>query len=683
MRIFGFSLSLALMLGIAFQASFSQKAAAPAKPKMRALIIAVGNYPRTGGWSKLSSVQDAKILEASLRAKGFKEVTVLIDKEATKEGIEQAFGQLTKDTKAGDIVFLHFSGHGQQVWDHDSDKFPDRKKDETDGFDESLVPYDARDEFRPGVYEGENHLVDDELHLLLTELRSRIGPEGQLIFSVDACYSGSISRSGGTLPVRGTSKRFSPQSLSADTRVSIEGSAFSEAFGVTSINALSDMVVFSAARADQPNYETLDESGQGVGSLSYAISRNLMQPFSSAPSFSTFFRYIEAEMAKVAPYQSPQLEGNGDRTLFGDALTPTLGYPVLSFEDEQLLTVQGGQLAGLYPGTVVRLQRSDGSVTGEKRKGKVTASEIGRSTIELEQALSNPNPADWVMVVEAKILVFSPVQIKTALQDETILEKINTRAGEVERMSVVQEGAQLLISQAGADADLLLSDFHGKELGAYALSGGTDQAIDQLFQRIQVYTRAQYFRNFSDQASPDAGQIDILPVPVEIEQKDRRYVVKTRREDDLRSDREVQPMEIGTPFIFKVTNRSSSNLYLSLIGIDAADDVFLLLPDVRTPPAEFIIAPDTTIYFSRPEHIFQVSEPAGKQLFMAFASYQPVDLRPIFKYASSGSPGAFRSGATAQDKVLNELLFGNSRSSGLPSGQFIISSVVVDIPEEE
>lgn len=681
MRLFSFSLSLVLLLGIFLRPPSVREAAPPAKPKMRALIIAVGNYPRTGGWSKLSSVQDAQILEEALRAQGFEDMRVLVDKEATKAGIEQAFEQLTKDTRAGDIVYLHFSGHGQQVWDHDSDKFPNRKKDETDGFDESLVPYDARDEFRPGVYEGENHLIDDELHLLLTDLRQKIGPEGQLVFSVDACYSGSISRAGGMLPVRGTSKRFSPESLNTGTQVTVESNAFSEAFAVTSVNALSDMVVISAARADQPNYETLDESGRGVGSLSYAISRNMMQPFASIPSFSTFFRYIEAEMAKVAPYQAPQLEGNGDRTLFGDALTPTLGYPVLSFEDDRHLTAQGGQLAGLYSGTVVQLRRSDGSGEGEGLKGKVTASQIGRSTIELEQALPEANPAEWVMTVEAKMLAFSPVQITTDLQDEAVLEKIKTRSAEVERLSLVEDGAQLVVSQSAPNADLQLVDFHGTEMGAYSLSQGADQAVDQLFQRIRKYTRAQYFRDFSDQAGGAANQVDLLPVPVAIEQKGRQFVVTSRREEELRTDREVQSLEIGTPFIFKVTNHSQSGLYLSMIGIDAADDVFLLLPDSRTPPAEFVIAADTTIYFSRPEHIFQVSEPAGKQIFMAVASYQPVDLRPIFRYAESGRPGAFRSGATPQDKVLNELLFGNSRSSGLPSGEFIVSSVVVDIPE--
>lgn len=680
MQYFCFSIFLVTLLG----ASTGSHLYPPAKPKLRALIIAVGDYPRTGGWNKLSSARDAELLEPALRTQGFKDITVLLDEAATRQGIEDAFNALTRKTGPGDIVYLHFSGHGQQVWDHDSSLFPDRKKDETDGFDEALVPYDARDEFRAGIYEGEHHLVDDELHLMLTELRRRIGPAGQLLFSVDACYSGSISRAGGLLPVRGTSKKFSPQVTDSGIKPLTAEGAFSEVFTMTETDALSDFIVFSAARADQPNYETLDHNGQGVGSLSYALSRNMVKPFEEVPSLSTFFRYVESEMAKVAPYQAPQLEGNGDKSLFGDALTPTPGYPVLSFTDEKHFTAQGGELAGLFPGSVIWLQPSLGAAVKEKIKGKVTASEISRSTIELERALPGANPADWVMTVQSKMLAFSPVQIRLEVQDESISEKIKIRAGGMERIALVKQNAQLLIRQSSPEAPLILSDFHGAGLGTYTLiQGAMEETIDQLFGRIQAYTRAQYFRSFSKQATDHGKEVEITTVPVAITRKGSQYVVQSIQKANLRDNRDVQFLEIGTPFIFSVTNRSASKLYLNIIGIDAADEVFLLLPDARTPPAEFVIAADTTVYFSRPEHLFQISEPSGKQLFMAMASPQPVDLRPVFRYASSGKTGDFRSETNPQHQVLNELFYGKTRAGGLASGEILISSTIIDIPKQE
>lgn len=663
-------------------ASGAGLSASPADPTLRALLIAVGDYPRTGGWSKLSSVQDAHILEEALRAQQFEDIVVLTDKEATKAGIEAAVAALTDRVRAGDIIYLHFSGHGQQVWDHDSENFPLRKRDETDGFDEALVPYDARDEFRPGIYEGEKHLVDDELHAMLTELRRKAGPQGQLVFSVDACYSGSISRAGGLLPVRGTSKQFSPTTTqTAGSRA--EGSGFSEAFGVVDVNLLSDLVVISAARADQPNYETVDESGQGVGSLSYALSRQLMQPFSSTPSYAGFFRQVEVQMAKVAPYQSPQLEGDVEKALFGDQLVPMNGYPVLSFDDATQATVRGGELAGLYPGTPVRLIPAAGAGSEGELSGKVVSSDATSSQIALDTALSDSNPADWLMITDARLLVFRPVQIALEVDNEIVLEAMRREAERSDRLMVVEDNAQLLVRQSGAVGTLELTDLNDVVLGSFSLSGGPEAAVGQLFQRIQQYTRAQYFRSFGVEASEAGKGLEIRPVPVTIELQGSKYVVSALREEELLADRDVQPMSIGTSFIFRVTNREATPLYLNLIGIDAADDVYLLLPDQRTPPSEFIVAPDSTVYFARPEFIFQIAEPAGKQLFLALASPNPVDLRPIFQQVERGSQGAFRSAGAPEAEVLQELLFGNRRSGGLPGGAFIVGSVVVDIPPEE
>ena len=48
--------------------------------------------------------------------------------------------------KSGDIVYLHFSCHGQPVEDLDGD--------EKDGWDESIVPYDAWKKPISGIYDG-------------------------------------------------------------------------------------------------------------------------------------------------------------------------------------------------------------------------------------------------------------------------------------------------------------------------------------------------------------------------------------------------------------------------------------------------------------------------------------------------------------------------------------------------
>lgn len=55
-------------------------------------------------------------------------------------------------------------------------------------FDQSIVPYDALFDSRNG-YNGEKHLIDDELAYLLNAIKIKLGSTGKLIVVVDACIA--------------------------------------------------------------------------------------------------------------------------------------------------------------------------------------------------------------------------------------------------------------------------------------------------------------------------------------------------------------------------------------------------------------------------------------------------------------------------------------------------------------
>ncbi len=110
----------------------------------------------------------------------------MTDKHATKKNIIQALQHLIKQLKAGDDVCLHFSCHGQQMEDDNGD--------EADELDEALIPYDAQSTYQKGIYEGENHLRDDELEKFLISIRQKIGIDGSVLITFDACHSGTANR---------------------------------------------------------------------------------------------------------------------------------------------------------------------------------------------------------------------------------------------------------------------------------------------------------------------------------------------------------------------------------------------------------------------------------------------------------------------------------------------------------
>lgn len=223
-----------------------------------ALLIGIGNYPEDSGWNKIHGNNDVAILNNALLNQGFstENIIQLIDSAATRENILRSINSLSEKCHSGDIVFLHFSGHGQQITDLNGD--------EEDGFDEAWIPYDAKKKYEAGVYEGNNHLIDDELNAIFTRLRVRVGAKGKIIVIADACHSGSGSR--GQLDdevfVRGTGDKFIlPRQTS----------------NIIKKPEPTEWLFVAACKPYQSNYEYRTPKGDYYGVLSYIIANEQKQ----------------------------------------------------------------------------------------------------------------------------------------------------------------------------------------------------------------------------------------------------------------------------------------------------------------------------------------------------------------------------------------------------------------------
>ena len=150
----------------------------------RALVIGIGEQ-KDKNWAKINGDNDVLYVQRMLSNAGCKDVRTLVNSQATKSGIVAAFKKLTSQCSVGDMIYIHFSGHGQLVTDVNGD--------EADGWDEAWIPYDAYKNYCKED-KGEKHLVDDEINVLLTAIKSKIGEQGKLLVVVDACHSGDSSR---------------------------------------------------------------------------------------------------------------------------------------------------------------------------------------------------------------------------------------------------------------------------------------------------------------------------------------------------------------------------------------------------------------------------------------------------------------------------------------------------------
>ena len=119
------------------------------------------NYFGQGGELR-GCINDVNNIKSLIKTRGFSEdpscMVILTDDQRdpqyqpTRDNIIQGMHWLVDGAQPNDSLFFHYSGHGSQKMDYDSD--------EVDGSDETIVPLD---------YKSAGDIVDDEMNAILVE----------------------------------------------------------------------------------------------------------------------------------------------------------------------------------------------------------------------------------------------------------------------------------------------------------------------------------------------------------------------------------------------------------------------------------------------------------------------------------------------------------------------------------
>jgi len=141
----------------------------------KAVLIGVNKY-KIPGADLRGCVNDVKNLQSVLtQYYGFAagDITVVTDLAATKKNMEAAIRKLVSGARKGDVLLLHYSGHGSNV--------PDDNGDEADHRDEILCPTDL---------DWKDPLRDDWLRKTFDGLKAGV----RLTVIMDCCHSGTNTR---------------------------------------------------------------------------------------------------------------------------------------------------------------------------------------------------------------------------------------------------------------------------------------------------------------------------------------------------------------------------------------------------------------------------------------------------------------------------------------------------------
>jgi Caspase domain len=257
----------------------------------------------------------------------------------TYQNIVKAFDSITEAANTGDLVYIHYSGHGGRVKTIYSDLKGDGQ------FDECLVPMDVGDD---GYY-----LRDVEMNTLLKRMTDK-----SLIVTVifDSCHSGGATRGDGD--VRGardgqvdTNDR--PQNSAVATRDVLLAN-----WRVTTQDShrngwlpnRKDYVFLGACRPSELAYEAAFGTGtERNGALTYWMLDTL-NTVPTGLTYQALYDRVTGQIQSKFSNQLPMLLGEGDRLVFGSEIKPVqYSLTVVNVIPGQV-TLNGGQVQGLSRG---------------------------------------------------------------------------------------------------------------------------------------------------------------------------------------------------------------------------------------------------------------------------------------------------------------------------------------------
>jgi hypothetical protein len=587
----------------------------------RALLVAISTYAPGTDWKTIHTEYDVEVARTALLAQGFlpSNIHVLQNELATKANILLNMEQLLyEQAKSGDLIYFHFSGHGQQMIDKDGD--------ELDRLDECMVPYDAPKNFVKGVYEGDRHFRDDEWAAICQKIRKKIGPKGQMIAVIDACHSGTILRNNGGEGVRGTVTVMAPSDFVKEVRV---GGAEEELLEKVDLDKLGSIVGFFGCKASQLNYECVVD-GKKMGSLSYSFYKH----FSKAGSQTTYrglFDQVRAEMQVQAPRQTPSAEGNLDfKVLDGTAKG---GHPFYKVTDRKGTdwVLAGGELHGLTKGSIVGFFEEE-TAHPTKETSRYTA-EIKTSdflTATVRRCNTSDGEQYYIYLLEQKPGEMR-VTVRNALGNNrlsrTVIDSLQKEIG----ITVTPNGSCSLEENYQGDSILVFGS-SDRQLGAFKAAPGVHTRIAEVLKR---HARAEYLRKLTIASSsrgeelfPDF-QIEIVPLVTKYGKIMERLSI-----DQFRTPDGSISIPEGMSFKLRVRNPGLQSGYFHLLNIPSNDSIQLLIPkagDATSSIESYYFKGGIEEVKELPEgrDYWTFSGSPGLETFQLWVTEQPIDLRSV------------------------------------------------------
>jgi metacaspase-1 len=671
----------------------------PKPARKRALLVGISKYERKGSqdeWRHLNTELDLELLQGVLTEKfKFDEIVVLRDEKATKGGILKALRDLVADTSKGDVVFFHFSGHG--------DSIPDDNGDEVDGKDESLIPFDY-----VSRKDSSKNIRDDEIGKILDELKKK--EPGNVTVSIDSCYSGTATR--GDYAARGDGgggDAVKPESESPSGLLD------------KSASYPRDYVFLAASSPRQTAKETEYDGTRRMGVYTLALVKALSDA-TPRTTYRDLFERINDIITSKRGDQNPQLEGAQDVLVFKGTAVRQERYvgvsPLSASKPDDRAILRTGSLVGATAGSRFALYEAGTKDPKDKdavklAEGELTEADATTSVIKLDRPLE-PEKLRTARAFETQHF-YEETTLKVYLQDlrrikggEAALSELtggDARGSAAERFSLAEFKESKAGQNLGAEAydvkvypagerevrdryvpasfsGLVMERKDGSMLASIPEGSNISEAVRAALEREN---RFRTIKGLKDTEDPRL-KVGLRLVPVDVELDAAGRVTKATPKGDAPRDAGGRPVfRVGDYFMMEVENRGDLDLHVTILDLRPDGKIGPGFPQDVAGTPDNLIKRGTIVLLPVP-YVFSVTEPLGEESFRAIATVEPTDFTPLIdEELIAGARGAGRGGEDPVARLLKEVTGrgarGDSRAAvnnaaQSPLGRILLASAV-------
>ena len=579
--------ALCCLLALAALGVSGAPARAQAGGHQHALLIGISQYDaynKSGLFPNLDCDEDLKRIQAALVATfhfdpAAGQITELnTPAQTTRAAILAAFDALVAQTGPGDVVYVHYSGHGSQVPDATS----------PGGLDDTIVPADFKDD-------QSNEIKGKELAAFLKRLEAK--NPAQIALSFDCCHSATVTR--GEAKKRGLSwaeytawYQDKYGKAPAQPVTSRGSSARPENVAVNDLDQ-PGYVVISACSNDSCAYETQDENGASLGRLSFVLS-GVLAKATPQTTYRQVFDQVNAVFKQKFSDQNPQLDGDPDTRLLGGRADPPHPSIAVSVISPGQYALDAGKLQGMTAESTFALYAKDAATftpATHIADAKISDGGVGltTSTLEITQKIKPGLAPDDIAAAHAVETVHSYGAFQVTLDADSVRQTLPDQAAAI--LAGLQTAGMVSTDVPAGQTP----DVRAARLPAPAARGAAPVALvrgdtgaslvtldssgdltKQFVSAMERQARYRYATTVLNKDNTDGGvQVKLRLVPA-VTGKDADGYTVWKSDAPLDPGHKFHP---GDYFTVEVQNLSDIPIYLAVLDIDSDGSIGQAWPE--------------------------------------------------------------------------------------------------------